>query len=314
MQFIQMEGTSLATIIGEKELKQFVQDGEIIQNGDISGAEGIKYDFHLGTLFLKAGFNTPKTYEELNAKDAAIVEPGEVVFVMTAERLQIPFDMSIQLHIKRKLSHEGINLLGGTCVDPGYNGYLIFGIHNVAGSNFKLKPGRKLVGATFSRLSDGEVVENPSQIPQAIETFPDELVDLIEKYRPVNPQVINSRLNDLQSRLDKDRDDLLKKMESVDQKVDQLDQKVDSRFEGIEKKFDVQINSIDDKIVNKISDLDTKVSSMNTEISSINKSVITIKIWGKVLAWIIGIATAIVTGLATGVLQSLFNGLFGGGS
>lgn len=295
----------MAIIIREEELKRFVQEGRIIQNGDISGAEGIKYDFHLGNRFLKAGFNTPKTFEELDAKDAAIVEPGEVVFVMTAERLEIPFDMSVQLHLKRKLSHEGINLLGGTCVDPGYSGYLIFGIHNVAGSTFKLKPGRKLVGATFYRLSKEEVVDDPSQIPESIKDFPDELVELIETYRPVNPQVINSRLNDLQTRLDQDRDGLIKKIEAVNANVDLLAEKVDVRFKGIEQRIDTQIQGVNERIIDRISDLDSKITPMNDDISSIKHSFTRVKMWGKVMAWILGIVAAVIAGLATGFFQKI---------
>jgi dCTP deaminase len=295
----------MAIIIREEELKRFVQEGRIIQNGDISGAEGIKYDFHLGNRFLKAGFNTPKTFEELDAKDVAIVEPGEVVFVMTAERLEIPFDMSVQLHLKRKLSHEGINLLGGTCVDPGYSGYLIFGIHNVAGSTFKLKPGRKLVGATFYRLSKEEVVDEPSQIPESIKDFPDELVDLIETYRPVNPQVINSRLNDLQTRLDQDRDGLIKKIEAVNANVDLLAEKVDVRFKGIEQRIETQIQGVNERIIDRISDLDSKITPMNDDISSIKHSFTRVKMWGKVMAWILGIVAAVIAGLATGFFQKI---------
>lgn len=300
----------MASIIGEDELKQFIQQGKIIQGGDTSGAEGIKYDFHLGALFLKAGFNTPKTYEELNERDAAIVEPGEVVFVMTAERLEVPLDINIQLSFKRKLSHEGINLLGGTNVDPGYKGYLVFGIHNVAGSTFKLRPGRKLVGSTFYRLSGDEVVANPSQIPDPIETFPDDLINLIENYKPINPQVINSRLNELQSLLDRDRDTLLQKMESLDNKVELLDEKVDTRFQGMETTFDAKISALNEVVIEKISGLDTKVSNISSEVTSMNKSVTTIKVVGKIAAWILGIAAAIIAGVATGAIQSVFNALF----
>ncbi|MCL2221393.1 MAG: hypothetical protein FWC20_04715 [Oscillospiraceae bacterium] len=52
----------MAKIIGENELKKFVAENEIIQNGDTKCAEGIKYDFRLGYKFLKAGFNHSTTY------------------------------------------------------------------------------------------------------------------------------------------------------------------------------------------------------------------------------------------------------------
>lgn len=58
---------------------------------------------------------------------------------------------------------------------------------------------------------------------------------LIENYKPVNPQVINSRLNDLQMRLDKDRDALLQKLDVVDNRIDSLGTDVNIKLGNLEK-------------------------------------------------------------------------------
>jgi len=278
----------MATIVGEQELRQFVQDNGIIQNGDVSCAEGLKYDFRLGTRFLKAGFNSPKSYDELNERDAAIVEPGEVVFVLTNERVEIPLDINVQLHEKRKLSHDGISLLGGRGIDPGYKGYLVFGIHNIAGSVFRLKPGRKLIGATFYRLSTEEIV-TPTKFPEPLEDFPDDLLRLIEKYRPVNPVVINEKLNELQNRLDKDKDTLLLKIDGLDYKMVLLDSKVEDKFANF-----------NDKIGAKIGHIDKKVNDVDDRTKNISETILALKVWAKVIAGILGIGAAIIAGVLTG--------------
>lgn len=256
----------MATIIGEMELKTIIQNNEIIQNGDVKCAEGLKYDFRLGKKFLKAGSSSPKTYEELCACDKDCIEPGEVVFVLSEERLNVPKDVFIQLHTKRKLSHDGINLFGGTSVDPGYSGYLIFGMYNVAGTKYPLRPGRKLIGATFYRLSKNEIVNEPSRIPEPLEDFPDNLIDLIDRYKPVNPIAINEKLQELQSRFDRDTGVLLAKIDLLNEKIGNVDTKAESIKETVNK----------------------------------------ITIWAKIIVGILGIAAAVAAGLLTGLFEKLF--------
>ncbi|MCL2051790.1 MAG: hypothetical protein FWG91_08700 [Lachnospiraceae bacterium] len=214
----------MATIINEEELKQFVQEGNIIQNGDESCAEGLKYDLRLGNRFLKAGNKSgERTFEQLYAKDQAFVDTGEVVFVMTKERLDIPLDVKVSLFDKRKLSHDGINLLGGRFIDPGYKGYLIFGIHNVAGKAFPLKPGRKLIGAEFTRLTGSEVVKKETRIPRPIENFPEDIEKLIDLYKPINPNTINQKLEELQTNFSKEQTSFILRFDNVDKSLLKLD-------------------------------------------------------------------------------------------
>jgi dUTPase len=284
----------MSNIIGESELKQFVSNGEIIQNGDVGCAEGIKYDFCLGEKFIKTGFNSPKSYDYLLERDAAIIAPGEVVFVLTREYIDIPLDINIVLHEKRKLSQEGISLLGGRGVDPGYKGYLFFGLHNISSSPFPLKPGRKLIGATFYRLSDDEVV-NPSKLPESWDDFPDDLERFVEKYKPVNPVAISTRLNELQKRLDDDKGALLSKMESLDNKVVSLDSKVEDKFKNF-----------DDKMIDKMKNLDEKITIVDVRTRKMDETILSVKVWAKIIAGLLGIGIAVLAGVLTGVFSNIF--------
>lgn len=56
--------------------------------------------------------------------DEFVIKPGETAFVTTEETLELPGDVFCQLSTKRKLSHEGILVLGGFYVDPNYKGKL----------------------------------------------------------------------------------------------------------------------------------------------------------------------------------------------
>lgn len=109
-------GKHMAKIITGSELRKLIQDGEILQNADVNCAEGIKYDFRLGSKILKSYFGTSIDIEtdlkSAEEKSKAVVDPGEVVFVLSKERISLPKDIYIQLSPKRSLSQDGIELLG----------------------------------------------------------------------------------------------------------------------------------------------------------------------------------------------------------
>src|SRR5262249_941169 len=138
---------AMPTLITGDELEKLVMNPKVMEHGDKSSIEGVKYDFRLGDSFLKASFERPIKFSDLNATEwaKAKIEPGEVVFVMTHEAVRLPPDVIIILSQKRRISHEGISVLSGLCVDPGYEGYLLVGLHNFSSEPFRLEPGRKLI-------------------------------------------------------------------------------------------------------------------------------------------------------------------------
>lgn len=238
----------MAKIITGIELKELVSAGEVIQDADIKCAEGIKYDFRLGSKLLKSYFGDPIDIEKdlISADDRnkAVVEPGEVVFVLSKERLLLPNNIYIQLNPKRSLSQDGIELLGGLTVDPGYEGYLVFGLKNVAGKPYKLKVGTKIVGANFFKLSDDEQIDE-GDAPSSIEDFPRRLQDLIDKYEPVNPQSLAEELRNLQKafedsqgRLTEDVIYLKKQVEEFTKELTKESVKREQETKGLTDKID----------------------------------------------------------------------------
>lgn len=215
----------MAKIITGAELKALISDGKIIQNADLACAEGIKYDFRLGTKLLKSYFGAPIDIEKdlptLDDRSKAVVEPGEVVFVLSRERISLPRNIYIQLNPKRSLSQDGIELLGGLTVDPGYEGYLVFGLKNVAGKPYKLKVGTKIVGANLFKLSEGEEIEE-EDIPNSIEDFPQRLQELIDKYEPVNPQNLAEELRNLQNAFEESQGKLTDDVKYLKDQVGEL--------------------------------------------------------------------------------------------
>lgn len=270
----------MAKIITGSELKELISKAEVIQNADISCAEGIKYDFRLGPKLLKAYFGDPVDIEKdlttIDDKNKAVVDPGEVVFVLSKERLSLPKDIYIQLSPKRSLSQDGIELLGGLTVDPNYEGYLVFGLKNVAGKPYKLKVGTKIVGANFFRLSEGEEIDE-NEVPNVIEDFPQRLQDLIDKYEPVNPQNLAEEFRNLQTAF---HDSHVRLTDDVKVLKDQVNEftkdlaKESARREQETKALSNKLDRMEDKIENLTNSNNLFTERMDTvtnTLSSINE-------------------------------------------
>src|SRR3989442_14313427 len=95
-------GGSVAKAITGDRLRTAVQSQTFIKGGDLRCAEGVKYDFRIGTRVLKASVGQPIDILGISESER-FVEPGEVVFVLTEERLDLPRNMIAVLSQKRKL-------------------------------------------------------------------------------------------------------------------------------------------------------------------------------------------------------------------
>jgi len=183
-------------------LREAVINRTFIKDGDPNHAEGIKYDLTLGTLILKAG-SAPIDTTNLSEVERGklVVEPNEVVFALTKERLELPKNMMAQLSPKRGISHAGILVIGGFGIDPGYHGHLLLGLYNLSSTPFRLLPGRRVIAASFYRLEEGEAGDFP--VPDALDEFPPQLIQTMEKYKPEGAQALQEAIrnleNDLQS-------------------------------------------------------------------------------------------------------------------
>lgn len=199
----------MPTMVTGQELLRAVQEGTFIQGGDVSCVEGVKYDFRLGPRILKARYSTPIDANKLNEteKQGLCVEPGEAVFVLTEERLALPGNMIAQLSPKRKLSHAGILTLGGFTIDPRYEGRLLIGLFNFSSTPFPLIPGKKIIAATFYLLEGSEAGQFP--VPEKpLDDFPDELVQVMQKYHPVAMQSVTELVKRLQDDLTSLKDEI----------------------------------------------------------------------------------------------------------
>lgn len=187
----------MATLITGKKLEEAVKKNRFFTEGLTTSVEGVKYDFRLGSRILKADYNRPIDIEEMTQTERRdmSINPGEIVFVLSQERLNLPKNITAILSPKRKLSHDGILTLGGLNVDPLYEGHLLFGLHNFSSTAFPLIPGKKLIAGMFYELNEEEDADftKPDVI---LDDFPADLIRLISKYQPVRLDNIAKRMDE----------------------------------------------------------------------------------------------------------------------
>lgn len=214
---MQGEKRMAETITGIK-IKNLVEEGKIIENGSISNCGALKYDFTLSDEILKSDFSTPIKFDELSVEERrkALIQPGEVVYVLTKEKVNLPSNMYMSLSANRGMSEYGVLTLGGFAVDPGYSGRLMFGLYNYSSTPFTLIPNSKLIGGIFYQLNENETIDTDFlERPKPIDAFPARLVSIISKYSPTGMssldesiKAISKQMEALKEEFNKNKDEL----------------------------------------------------------------------------------------------------------
>ena len=181
-------------ILAENDLLDAVENNTFIKDGSKDSCEGIKYDFILSSRSLTVDYHHSHDIEQIS--DAAVIKPGEIAYVMTKETLELPDNIYCQLSAKRKLSLEGIVILGGLIIDPNYKGKLIFGLYNLSSSDYPILPGKKLIAGVFYKVDKKTNIQ-----PESIHDFPEELVKIVINTKPNTINSFNCTLDDLRKEM-----------------------------------------------------------------------------------------------------------------
>jgi deoxycytidine triphosphate deaminase len=221
-------------ILAAEDLLSAVEKGTFIKDGRKESCEGIKYDFTLSNMALTVDSKGPIDIDQ--EKEKAVIKPGEFAFIITKESLALPENIYCQLSTKRKLSLEGIILLGGLIIDPKYEGKLVFGLYNLSSHDFLLRSGKKLIAGVFYRIN-----QNIDIRPDPINDFPDELIKLMLDSKPNSINAINVVLEELKAEIqtikrqitydDQWKTDFQKGMSDLQELVTTISKKLDTEID-----------------------------------------------------------------------------------
>jgi dCTP deaminase len=239
-------------------LLEAVKNETFIKGGSPDCAEGVKYDFRLSARILKASFQGPIDATKLTTLEQAklAVEPGEMVFVLSEERLDLPSNIIAELSPKRKMSHAGILAIGGFCIDPLYRGRLLIGLYNFSSTSFLLIPGKKVIAATFYELGESE--RNSFATPEAtLEDFPEELIQIMQKYSPASIGSVYELLEKFRAELEslktefRSRDEWYKRFQ---ESLERHDKQIEGLLSGLQQEREAR-KAGEDKLTQELQGL-----------------------------------------------------------
>jgi deoxycytidine triphosphate deaminase len=236
-------------VLAKSKIKELLDEGEIFIDGSWKERclRSAAYNLRVAPDFLIDPKGTRYWSGDPDGRTARqtsfYLEPGDVAFVSSVERLCMPFDLAGNIAQKFSVTRNGILVLGGLLVDPGYgrelrrdgrwwireNGQrLHFQLANVGKEKFRVVPEETSIAAIqFLRLEGFVMVPGEFPADVSVPNSDQLLYDLFVKSdgKPLAPLAFFPRMADLRDDLDHARGQIKKqeiKLDSTKKSTDQL--------------------------------------------------------------------------------------------
>jgi dCTP deaminase len=142
-------GAGTAVLVAE-DIAAMAQNGRLISREfDDKSLQATSYDCRIGERAIVGGHSNETDLK----RDRLVIEPGSYAGVISLEKVKLPSNVFAQIGSKRKFSYDGLILLTGSVIDPGYEGYLLFGLYNASTKKVVLPIRTKICNVVFHRLS-----------------------------------------------------------------------------------------------------------------------------------------------------------------
>jgi|GEM_PF-1535322 len=202
-----------SSILSDKEINDYVLRGLLIEKETFnsSSLEASSYDLRVGSKGIIGGEGVEV---DLIHEKTLEIPPGAYAGIVSYEKMHFPRNICARLGSKRALSYDGIILLSGSIVDPGYEGHLLFGLYNASQKKVHIRYGRKICNIVFERLSiepEKEVQAEPNLING---NFPDAFLDKMANMDVLPWMQISERVKQIEN-ITKDIIDLKARYEDV---------------------------------------------------------------------------------------------------
>lgn len=198
------------SVLGRSKLEQCLREGVFVDGTwSEDNLRGAGYDLRIACDYLilpngrRYWENGPKGRQK--REKPFVLKPGQVAFVSSVEELEMPDDLSGNIAVKFRKALDGILVMGGFLVDPGYVGRLHFQLANIGREPFVVIPEETSIAALQLLTVDGsaEVESHPApQSDRFLEAmFNTEVMD--ERLGPLAFFTLRRRLKKLDRKLAK---------------------------------------------------------------------------------------------------------------
>lgn len=123
---------------------------ELMAGGSVDCVESCSYDMRVGTIFCGLDRISDQTAGSVRSIQ---IQPGEFVYLYTAEELQLADNVSATAYAINSLSSRGLLVLNPGHVDPGFRGPLTVTAWNLNNQPQTIEVGDKIITVLFTRLS-----------------------------------------------------------------------------------------------------------------------------------------------------------------
>ncbi len=137
-------------VLTSEEISASVNSGRLIidRTFDESSLQAATYDVRAGRYGIIGGQG--KELDLLD--DTLVIDPGSYAGLVSFEKIKLPNNVMALIGAKRKFSYEGVILLTGSVVDPGYEGHLLFGLYNASTKKVVIPSRTKICSMLFIEL------------------------------------------------------------------------------------------------------------------------------------------------------------------
>jgi deoxycytidine triphosphate deaminase len=145
--------------------------------------KGASYDLSLGEEALLSN-RDQKVLLGAGSATNLTLDAGDFALVLTKELVKLPLNMAGSIGMRSTLARQGLILLHGMQIDPGFEGHLRFGLYNASPRRITLDYADDICMVEFHKLASnstktplrnedlirGRIPENDKQFLRALET------------------------------------------------------------------------------------------------------------------------------------------------
>lgn len=131
-------------------LAEITAENIIIRPFTRTNLQGASYDLSVGTEALVTN-NDNKVI--LSEAQSLHLNAGDFALIMSHEYFKMPLNIACAIGMKSTLARKGLILLAGMQIDPGFEGYLRFGLYNASPRKLTLDFKDSLCTVEFHRLA-----------------------------------------------------------------------------------------------------------------------------------------------------------------
>lgn len=216
------------SVLSGRQTKELVKSGRMrIEPFDEQLIQPATYDLRLGPKILASPLSADKlgvVIELTKDKPNYDIQSGQMVGVISLEKLYLPLDISGRFGIRSSIARKGINAFGGLQLDPGFKGHLVMNLLNVGPEPVTLTLYEAIFSVEFTRLE--EEAEAPYSGPyQDQDDFPTDQYNYILSARTTSLAEIPTFRKDIRR---------------LNALLEELEERIADPDEGLEIKSDIR--------------------------------------------------------------------------